>query len=141
MLDNLLHNVPQKVSLVIAVVAMMGLWLWALGKVPIPGEYGFVYQAEISKRIKLEVGQDIDQLKKQSAETSTKVDNIKVALDQILADYYSKRIKDGVRQRCKLPVTAVEDRDRLWDQITKDVNLYRMYSGDLHYERPSCSDV
>lgn len=140
-LDTLLHGITQRVMLVMTVIAMMGLWAWALGKVPIPGEHGFVFQSEVNAQIQQQVGKDIDQLKKQSAETSTKVDNIKVALDAILADYYSKRIKDAVRQRCKLPPTQVEDRDRLWDQITRDVGLYRQYSGDLNYERPTCTDV
>lgn len=141
MLSKLLDGLTHRGVVVVIILAMAGLWSWALGFVPIPGDYGFVYKAELHDTLQKGVGQDIDQLKKQSAETSTKVDNIKTALDQILADYYSKRIKDAVRQRCKLPPTAVEDRDRLWDQITKDVNLYRIYSGDGHYERPTCLEV
>lgn len=139
--DKLLEGVSHKVIFMIVLLAMIGLWSWAFGLVPIAGEHGFVLQAELDQRVKDGVGKDIDALKKQSAETSTKVDNIKTALDQILADYYSKRIKDAVRQRCKLPSNAIEDRDRLWDQITKDVNLYRIYSGDSNYERPTCVDV
>lgn len=141
MLDKLLQGISQRVSLVMTVLAMCGLWAWALGKVPIPGEHGFVYQTELKAQVQQQVGQDIDQLKKQTAETSTKVDNIKTALDQILADYYSKRVQDEVRRRCKLPLTETEERARLWDQITKDVNLYRIYSGDSNYDRPSCAEV
>lgn len=141
MLDRLLQGITQRVAIVIAVLAMCFLWVWAFGQIPIPGEHGFVFHAELTRAIQQQVGKDIDDLKKQSGETSTKVDKIKVALDQILADYYSKRIKEAVRQRCKLPSTAIEDRDRLWDQITQDVNLYRSYSGDRYYERPSCAEV
>lgn len=139
--DRLLEGFSQRALIVLSILVMMGMWIWALGQIPIPGEHGFVLAAELDAVIQGKVGQDIDSLKKQSKETSTKVDNIKVALDQILADYYSKRIKDGVRQRCKLPPASVEDRDRLWDQITKDVNLYKIYSGDQSYIRPTCFEV
>lgn len=139
--DQLLQGFSQRVLVVIAILVMMGMWVWAVGQIPIPGEHGFVFAAELDDKIKGKVGQDIDQLKKQTAETSTKVDNIKIALDQILADYYSKRIKDAVRQRCKIPLTDTAERDRLWDQMAKDVNLYRQYSGDQNYIRPSCQEV
>lgn len=141
MLSKLLDGLTHRGVFVVIILAMAGLWSWALGMVPIPGQYGFVYQAELSQKIQDGVGKDIDALKSQTRETSTKVDNIKTALDQILADYYSKRIRDGVRQRCKLPPTAVEERDRLWDQVTKDLNLYHIYSGDKSFERPTCLDV
>lgn len=138
---GLVKDLPQKVIFVIVILAMCGLWAWALGQVPIPGEHGFVYQAELDQRIHTAVGQDIDSLKKETAETSTKVDSIKVALDRILADYYSKLVIDETRRRCKLPATEIDERIRLFDQINKDVNLYRIYSGDVNYLRPTCADL
>lgn len=136
-----LKDVSHKVIAMIVLLAMIGLWAWAFGMVPVTGEHGFVLRAELPLLIQAQQGHDIDELKKQAAETSTKVDNIKTALDQILADYYSKRVQDGVRRRCKLSPLETEERARLWDQITRDVNLYRIYSGDSNYERPSCSEV
>lgn len=126
----------------VVLLAMCGLWAWAFGKVPVEGEHGFVLRASLADGVKTIVGDDIDGLKTQSAQTSKQVTDIKIALDQILADYYSKRVKDGVRQRCKLnPLLDIGERDRLWDQINKDLNLYRIYSGDITWQRPSCSEV
>lgn len=139
--ETILNQLPQKVVTMLIVLAMLGLWTWALGKMPIPGEHGFVYQAELKQQIQSAVGSDIDSLKTQSAETSTKVDSIKTALDQILADYYSKRVIDEVRRRCKLAAGEMDEKARLFDQINKDVNLYRIYSGDTSYVRPTCADI
>lgn len=139
--DTLLQNLPKEVLIVVSILVMVGLWTWAFGKVPIEGQEGFVMRVTLANDVKTIVGRDIDELKKQSKETSQKVDNIKVALDQILADYYSKRIKAAVRQRCKLNPLETSERDRLWDQINQDVNLYKQYSGDREYQRPTCSEV
>lgn len=139
--EKLVSTLTWRSTMVLVMIVMSGLWAWALGKVPIAGEYGFVLQAELEQKIKGAVGPDIDTLKKQSAETSKNVDSIKTSLDAVLADLYSKKIKDGVRQRCRLPVTSTEERDRLWDQISRDLNLYRKYSGDATYVRPGCDEV
>lgn len=139
--EALMKDISREVMLVAIVLAMCGLWLWAFGKVPIEGQDGFVLRVTLASDVQTIVGKDIGDLKQQSAETSKKVDNIKVALDAILADYYSKRVKDATRQRCKLPPTETGERDRLWDQIGKDLNLYRIYSGDTTFQRPTCSDV
>lgn len=139
--EKLTQDISREVMVVMTVIAMLGMWMWAFGKVPVEGEHGFVLKATLAADVKTIVGKDIDELKQQSAQTSTKVDQIKVALDAILADYYSKRIKDATRQRCKLGAADTAERDRLWDQINADLNLYRMYSGDQNYQRPSCSEV
>jgi len=139
--ETLTSGMSREVIIVMVLLAMTGLWAWAFGKVPIDGEHGFVMRVTLSDDVKTIVGKDVEGLKKQSQETSQKVDNIKIALDRILADYYSKRIKDATRQRCKLPLGEIAERDRLWDQINGDVNLYRQYSGDTSYQRPTCQDV
>lgn len=139
--DTLTKDISREVLLVIIVIGMLGLWAWAFGKVPIDGEHGFVMRVTLATDVQTIVGKDINDLKAQSHETAQKVDNIKIALDAILADYYSKRVKDATRQRCKLAPLETGERDRLWDQIGKDVNLYRIYSGDGTYQRPTCSDV
>lgn len=139
--ETLANEFTPRVTIVIIIVAMAGLWLWAFGKVPIPGDHGFVLRVSLAGDVKTIVGDDIDDLKKQSGETSKQVNDIKMALDQILADYYSKRVKDGVRQRCKTDILNTAERDRLWDQINKDLNLYRIYSGDMDWQRPTCSEV
>lgn len=140
--DALTHEITPRVALVVITLAMCTLWVWAFGKAPIAAEQdGFVMRIHLASDVQTIVGKDIDELKKQSNDTSRKVDNIKVALDQILADYYSKRIKDATRQRCKLPPAETGERDRLWDQISQDVSLYKVYSGDSGYQRPTCSDV
>ena len=139
--DVLLHDITPRATLVVTIVGMIGLWAWAFGKVPVVGEDGFVLRVTLAKDVQTIVGGDINDLKRQSADTSKKVDNIKVALDAILADYYSKRVKEATRQRCKLPPTETAERDRLWDQINLDLNLYRIYSGDMQWQRPSCSEV
>lgn len=141
MIEKLTEVLTWKTTMIFIIIAMIGLWSWALGKVPIAGDYGFVLQADLEKRIKQTVGRDIDDLKAQSTTTSDKVDSIKTSLDAVLADLYGKRLKEGVRQRCKLPPTATEERDRLWDQINRDLNLYRKYSGDPTYVRPGCEEV
>lgn len=139
--ETLTNGISREIMLVIIVLGMLGLWAWAFGQVPIAGEHGFVLKATLAGDVKTIVGNDVDDLRRQSAETSKKVDNIKVALDAILADYYSKRVKDATRQRCKLPPGETGERDRLWDQIGKDLNLYRIYSGDSTFQRPTCQDV
>lgn len=139
--ETLTQEITPKVAIVIVVLAMCGLWAWAFGKIPIEGQNGFVMRITLASDVQTIVGKDIDDLKKQAGETSKKVDNIKTALDQILADYYSKRVKDGVRQRCKLNPLETAERDRLWDQINKDLNLYRIYSGDTEWQRPTCGEV
>lgn len=123
-------------------LVMSGLWVWAFGKAPvISNPDGFVLRVTLAGDVRTIVGKDIDDLKRQSTETAAKVDNIKISLDAILADYYSKRVKEAVRQRCKLAENAISERDRLWDQINKDLNLYRVYSGDSQWQRPSCGEV
>jgi hypothetical protein len=139
--ESLTSGFSREVVIVIVLLAQVGLWVWAFGKVPIPGEHGFVFKSQLAAETQTIVGQRVDELKRESRETAKKVDNIKVALDQILADYYSKRIKDAVRQRCKLHPLETAERDRLWDQINRDVTLYKMYSGDTEYIRPTCSEV
>jgi hypothetical protein len=139
--ETLTNDFTPRVTIVIVLLAMTGLWAWAFGKVPIPGDHGFVLRVQLAGDVQTIVGKDINDLKAASKETSEKVDNIKVALDQILADYYNKRVKDAVRQRCKLNPLETAERDRLWDQINKDWNLYRIYSGDRETPRPTCSDV
>ncbi len=147
--ETLTKDLSREVMLVILVLGMCSLWVWAFGKVPIIAEHdGFVLRVNLPGDVQTIVGKDIDDLRKQSSETSkkidqtaSKVDNIKVALDAILADYYSKRVKEAVRQRCKLPLTEIGERDRLWDQINRDLNLYRVYSGDRDWQRPSCGEV
>lgn len=142
MREALSSEITPRVALVVLTLAMCGLWVWAFGKAPIVADQdGFVLRIHLASDVQTIVGKDIDDLKKQSADTSRKVDNIKVALDAILADYYSKRIKDATRQRCKLPLAEIGERDRLWDQISKDLNLYRGYSGDTGFQRPTCQDV
>lgn len=141
MLDTLIKLLPPKVLLIVVVISMCGLWAWAFGQIPVEGQHGFVLKETLANDVQRIVGSDIEALKKQSATTERKVDRIKVALDRILADYYSKRIKDATRQRCKLPVGETAERDRLWDQINSDLNLYRMYSGDERYQRPTCGEV
>lgn len=123
-------------------LAMCGLWVWAFGKAPIVADPdGFVMQVHLAESVRTIVGKDIEDLKQQAKETSRKVDNIKTALDAILADYYIKRVRDATRKRCKLPLNETSERDRLWDQIGKDLNLYRIYSGDSTLQRPTCRDV
>lgn len=140
--ETLTKDFSREVIIVVIVLAMMGLWAWAFGKVPIAAERdGFVLRISLAGDVQTIVGKDIDDLKKQGGETSKQVQDIKTALDQILADYYSKRVKDGVRQRCKLNPLDTSERDRLWDQITKDMNLYRIYSGDVEWQRPTCGEV
>lgn len=140
-LSALKNEFTPRVTIVIIIVAMAGLWAWAFGKVPIAGDHGFVLRASLAGDVKTIVGKDVDELKAESAKTSRQVSDIKVALDQILADYYSKRIKDAVRQRCKLNPIDTGERDRLWDQINRDVYLYKQYSKDEYYTRPTCSEV
>lgn len=140
--EALTKDISREVILVVIVLAMCSLWVWAFGKVPVVADPdGFVMRVHLASDVQTIVGKDIDELKHQSAKTEQKVDNIKVALDAILADYYSKRIKDATRQRCKLPLGETGERDRLWDQISKDINLYRIYSGDVTFQRPTCLDV
>lgn len=139
--EILTNDLTPRATLVVTIIGMLGLWAWAFGKVPVVGQDGFVLRVTLAGDVRTIVGKDIDDLKRQSTETAAKVDNIKISLDAILADYYSKRVKEGVRQRCKLAESAISERDRLWDQINKDLNLYRVYSGDSQWQRPSCGEV
>lgn len=123
----------------VVLLAMMGMWAWALGKVPVEGEHGFAYKQSLAAEVQTIVGKDIDDLKKQQTTTSSKVDSIKTSLDAVLADLYSKRVFENTRKRCK--AADPDERARLFNEINKDVNLYRIYSGDTGYQRPGCDEV
>lgn len=139
--ETLTKDISREVIVVIVVLAMCGLWVWAFGGVPIKGQDGFVLRVTLASDVQTIVGKDIDELKRQTTEMSSQTREIKTALDQILADYYAKRVKDGVRQRCKLSPLDTAERDRLWDQINEDLRMYRIYSGDMDWQRPTCGEV
>jgi hypothetical protein len=133
-----------RVALVTTLMGIFSFIFWSLGLIPLPGDHGFIYAATFETRVQAVVGdvkKELGELKQQSQQTAAKVDKVAAGLDAVLTDYYSKRITSAVRQRCKLPVTDVDERARLWEQINSDVRFYRQYSGDATYQRPSCEEV
>lgn len=144
LLADLTPHERLRITVVSILLVILGFITWALGLIPLPGPQGFVYAAEFDAKVHAIVGdvqKDLGELKQQSQQTAAKVDKVSIALDAVLADYYSKRINEAMRRRCKLSSSEVDERVRLWQQINQDVLLYRQYSGDSTYQRPSCDEV
>lgn len=137
--EKLTSQFTWRTTVSVVLLAMMGMWAWATGHAPIEGQHGFVLRQSLVGEVQTIVGKDIDDLKKQQSTTEAKVDSIKSSLDAVLADLYAKRIFENTRKRCK--ATDNEERARLFNEINKDVNLYRIYSGDSIYQKPTCDEV
>lgn len=132
-----------RVTVGLFVVGLVAFDMWALGKIPLPGEHGFAQSSQVKQEVSKQVEpirQEVSEVKKQATEANDKITVIGTTLNTVLADVYEKRVKEGIRERCRTPLSNVAARTRINDQIDRDRKEYRKYSGE-DFPPKTCDEV